>query len=204
MTSQHLTSLREAHKDQTRLRILDAALEEIREGKFDALTIAKVAERARVTERTIYRHFETREDLLKAVWPRLQARVGSRGFPDTADAVIATPLRLFPRFDEEAGLIRASISSQAGLEVRLSANDERREAMLACVKDALPEMGEAARRRRAAILQLVDSAYAWAVLKDFWDLDGAEAGRAAAEAIAILLGRRSAEDQRDISQGEET
>lgn len=203
MTSHKLTSLREAHKDQTHLRILDAAIEEIRDGSFDALTIAKVAERARVTERTIYRHFETREDLLKAVWPRLQARVGSAGFPHSADEVIATPLRLFPRFDHEAGLIRASISSQAGLEVRLSANDERRAAMLACVRDALPEMGDAASRRRAAILQLIDSAYAWAALKDFWDLDGAEAGYAAAEAIAILLGRRSPTDEGDLSQGEE-
>ena len=68
----------------------------MREGKLDALTIAKVAERAQVTERTVYRHFLTREDLLKAVWPRMQARVGSSGFPQTADDLIATPLRLFP------------------------------------------------------------------------------------------------------------
>ncbi|MGD9659253.1 MAG: TetR/AcrR family transcriptional regulator, partial [Methylocystis sp.] len=97
MTSYELTSLREAHKGQTRTRILDAAIDEMRETSLGALTIAKVAERAKVTERTVYRHFLTREDLLKAVWPRMQARVGSSGFPSTADQLIATPPRLFPR-----------------------------------------------------------------------------------------------------------
>jgi hypothetical protein len=71
--------------------------------------------------------------------------------------------------------------------------------MLACVADALPEMDNAAKRRRAAIVQLIDSAYAWSVLREFWGLDGAEAGRTASEAIAILLGRRSAADERDFS-----
>ena len=182
------------------MRILDAAIDEMREAKLDALTIAKVAERAKVTERTVYRHFLTREDLLKAVWPRMQARVGSSGFPQTADDLIATPLRLFPRFDEEEGLIRASISSETGREMRLSSNPQRQAAMLACVADALPEMDGVAQRRRAAIVQLIDSAYAWSALRDFWGMDGVEAGRAASEAIAVLLGRRSAADERDFSQ----
>lgn len=203
MTSHDLTTLREAHRDHTRARIIDAAIDEMREGKLDALTIAKVAERAKVTERTVYRHFLTREELLKAVWPRMQARVGSSGFPRTADDLIATPLRLFPRFDEDEGLIRASIFSETGREVRLSSNPERQAATLACVADALPEMDDAAKRRRAAIVQLIDSAYAWASMGDFWGLDGAEAGYAAAEAIAILLGRRSAADDRALSHGEE-
>ncbi len=182
------------------MRILDATIDEMREAKLDALTIAKVAERAKVTERTVYRHFLTREDLLKAVWPRMQARVGSSGFPQTADDLIATPLRLFPRFDEDEGLIRASISSETGREMRLSSNPQRQAAMLACVADALPEMDGIAQRRRAAIVQLIDSAYAWSALRDFWGMDGVEAGRAASEAIAVLLGRRLAADERDFSQ----
>ncbi|WP_244435019.1 TetR/AcrR family transcriptional regulator [Methylocystis sp. SC2] len=181
------------------MRILDAAIDEMREGSLDALTIAKVAERAKVTERTVYRHFQTREDLLKAVWPRMQARVGSSGFPQTAEELIATPLRLFPRFDDEQALIRASISSETGREVRLSSNERRQAAMLACVEDALPGLGDPAKRRRAAIAQLIDSAYGWSALRDFWGMDGAESGRAAAEAIAVLLGRRAADDERDVS-----
>jgi hypothetical protein len=64
--------------------------------------------------------------------------------------------------------------------------------MLACVRDALPDLAEHEAWARAAAVQLLNSAYAWSVMRDFWGLDGAQAGEAAAEAIAILLGLRPA------------
>lgn len=189
MTTHSATSIRQQYKDMTRERILDAAIDLMAEAGMAPLTVADVASRAGVTTRTIYRHFETREGLIEAVWPRMQARVRSRGFPRTADEIIATPGYLFPQFDEHANLVRASAFSDAGLEVRLRANDERTAAALACAADALPGLPADAARRRAAVIQLLDSAYCWAVLRDFWGFDGVEAGRAASEAIAILLGR---------------
>lgn len=189
MSSEQTTSIRDHYKAMTRDRILDAALDLMAEGEA-ALTIASVASQAGVTDRTVYRHFATREALLEAIWPRLQARVASKGFPRTAQALIDTPRDLFPRFDEQPNLVRASVYSESGREVRLKSNAERQAAMLACVEDALPGLSDAAKRRRAAIVQLIDSAYAWAVMKDFWGLDGVEAGKAASEAIAILLGQQ--------------
>lgn len=190
MTTDELTSIRGQYKQQTRVRILDAAIALMAEAGAAPLTIAGVAALAGVTDRTVYRHFASREALLEAVWPRMQQRVRSTGFPASALALVATPGRLFPRFDENANLVRASAFSEAGREVRLSSNAERQAAMLACVDDALPGLEPATRRRRAAIVQLIDSAFGWAVLKDFWGLDGAEAGLAAGEAIAVLLGLR--------------
>ncbi|TDX67223.1 TetR family transcriptional regulator [Methylosinus sp. sav-2] len=189
-----MTPVRDAYKAMTRERILDAAIELMAKTGAEPVTIAAVAAGAGVTHRTVYRHFKTRDDLIEAVWPRLQQRVLSKGFPRTADDLVATPGRLFPRFDENAQLVRASAFSEAGLEVRLRSNAERQEAMLACVADALPGMEPQAMRRRAAVAQLIDSAYAWAALRDFWGLDGVEAGRAAGEALAVLLGRRGPSD----------
>jgi len=79
--------------------------------------------------------------------------------------------------------------SQAGREVRASANRERQQAMQACVAQALPELDESARRRRAAVIQMIGSSHGWACFKDYWGLDTDEAARAATEAIAILLGQ---------------
>lgn len=194
MNSPKQTSIRDEYKRMTRERILDAALELMADGG-NALTIAAVAQQAGVTDRTVYRHFETREALLDAVWPRMQARVKSKGFPRTADALIQTPRALFPQFDEHRNLVLASVYSESGREVRLKSNDDRQAAMLACIDDALPGLPETTRRRRAAVAQLIDSAYAWAVMKDFWGFDGIEAGEAAAEAIAILLGRQAHDNQ---------
>jgi AcrR family transcriptional regulator len=176
---------------QTRDRILDSAMAAIQKEGLDALTIAQVAKDAGVTDRTIYRHFQTREDLLKAVWGRMQARVGLGGYPQTVETLLAAPGALFPRFDAHEGAVRASMYSPAGREVRASANPARRQAMQACVAEALPELDDAARRRRAAVIQMIGSSHGWACLKDYWGMDTEEAARAAREAIAILLDRKS-------------
>jgi AcrR family transcriptional regulator len=197
MTTGNATKLiRQAHRELTETRILDAALGLLRRQDLEALTIADIAAEAGVTERTIYRHFVSREDLLKALWPHLQRRVGSSGFPTTARDVVALPPRLFANFDREEGGMRGSVYSTAGRDLRLAVNDERKAAFSSCVRDARPDLEGDALIRLAAVVQLLDSAFAWVVMKDFWGLDGAEAGRAASEAIAVLLGVRNGTDQR--------
>jgi AcrR family transcriptional regulator len=200
MNTEYLSPLRQNYMAQTRKRILDAVLAGMEKGELETLTIAQVAKEAGITERTIYRHFQTREDLLKAVWPHMQARVGLGGFPQNA-ALIATPAQLFPRFDANEGAVRASMYSQAGREVRISANPQRQKVFLACVAEALPELDEAARRRRAAVVQMIGSSHGWACLKDYWGLDTDEAARAAAEAMAILLGR---DPNEQTTEGDQT
>ena len=191
MNAAYVSPLRQQYAAQTRDRILDAAIAGLKEGELEELTIARVAKDAGVTERTIYRHFQTREDLLKAVWPRMQARIGVSGYPQDVEALLAAPGRLYPRFDAEAGAVRASMYSQAGREIRMSANPARHQAMQACVAEALPKLDEQARRRRAAVIQMIGSSHGWACFKDYWGMDTEEAARAAREAIAILLGRET-------------
>lgn len=188
-----MPTLRAEYARMTRDRIIDGAIELIAESGAEPITTAAIAARCGIAERTIYRHFESREELLKAAWPRMQEQVGSGGWPSSADELIDRPQQLFRRFDDHAGLVRASIHSATGKELRTGLNAARQAAMLACVADAFPDLEGAAARRRAAIVQLLESADAWGILNDFWGLDGAEAGRAASEAIAILLGRRAAD-----------
>ena len=191
MNTQYLSPLRQGYAAQTRERILDAAIAALNDGAPEQLTIAGVARAAGITERTIYRHFATREDLLRAVWPRMQARMGMSGFPQDVETLLATPQKVFPRFAAEEGSVRASMASDAGREIRRAANPERQKAFVGCVAEALPALDAAARRRRAAVIQLIGSAHGWAAMKDYWGLDADEAGRAAAEAIALLLGQET-------------
>lgn len=195
MSAVSQTSVRDEYKEQTRTRILDAAVALIEEAGGSPLTMSAVAERAGVTDRTVYRHFETRDALVRATWSRMQQLVASQGFPRTAEEMIESPSRLFPRFDAARELVRASLYSPAGLDMRMSSNVERREATLSSVRDAFPNADEQWLRRRAAIAQLINSAYAWEVLRQYWDIEGEEAGKAAAEALAILLGKRAADEE---------
>jgi hypothetical protein len=64
--------------------------------------------------------------------------------------------------------------------------------MTSLVAQARPELDEAARRRRAAVVQIIGSSHGWACFKDYWGMDTQEAARAAQEAIAILLGQMPA------------
>jgi len=189
MNTEYLSPLRQQYQAQTRERILNAVLAVMEKDNVETMTVAQVAKEAGVTERTVYRHFQTREDLLRAVWPHMQAQIGMAGFPQTVESLLAAPARLFPNFDKREGSVRASMYSQAGREVRTAANPARQQAFTTCVEEALPELDPAARRRRAAVIQMIGSSHGWACLKDYWGLDTEEAARAAEEAIAILLGR---------------
>lgn len=171
----------------TRNRILDAAVDLLRTEELEELTMAAVAAQAGMTERTVYRHFATRDDLLAAVWSNLQGRVGMRGFEESATGLAKTALWLFPNFDKEEGAVRASVYSRAGRDVRRAVNDQRKAAVRAAVSEARPDLEGAALTRMCATVQLLASAYAWAVMKDFWGLSGEESGRAVSDAIASLL-----------------
>jgi AcrR family transcriptional regulator len=187
MNTQYVSPLRQHYAAQTRERIVDAAIAELEQGALESLTIAGVAKAAGITERTVYRHFATREELLQAVWPRMQARIGLKGYPQTVAALLETPAKIFPRFDAEEGVVRASMASSAGQDIRKSANPQRQAAMLACVREALPKLDKDARRRRAAVIQMIGSAHGWACMKDYWGLSAEDAARAAREAMALLL-----------------
>ena len=189
------TSLRDHYREETRLRILDAAIDELAETELEELTMAGVAARAGVTERTVFRHFATRDELIKAMWPRMVLRVRSPGFPSTATDLIGRPLLHFPEFDGQERQVRASAFSAGGREVRRTARHERQAAFRSSVHDAFPGIEEPALTRLAAVCPLINSVYSWAVMKEDWGFDGAEAGRAASAALAVLLGRAAAGPQ---------
>jgi AcrR family transcriptional regulator len=180
-------NLRNAHRDLTRGRIVEAALDLLREGKPDGLTFAAVAARAGMTERTVYRHFETREALMAAAWTRIADLVKTPEMPRTPDAAIAQPRTAFPAFDAQERLMRMLVLSFEGHAIRLGVNEARTAAFRAAVKLARPDLKEPEFTRLCAAVQLLDSSFAWLMMKDYWGLSGHDAGRAASDAIATLL-----------------
>ena len=76
MKSTYASPLRERQKADTRALILETVERLLTGRSLGELSLATVALEAGVTERTVYRHFETREQLLEATWSAVNEAIG--------------------------------------------------------------------------------------------------------------------------------
>ena len=87
--------LREAKKLETRREIADTAMRLFVQRGFDHVTVAEVAAAARVSEKTVFNYFPTKEDLFFDEVPEREAALGAaiRG-RNPGDSVVAALHRL--------------------------------------------------------------------------------------------------------------
>ena len=179
-------SLSDERVELVRRRVLEGVAEVL--GRGEALTFSAVAGAAGVPERTIYRHFPTREVLLAAVFVWVNQRLGLDGERPSDAAGLARQVRqMFPGLDSMAPVVRELLMTPEGQLARLAANPERKRAALAIVQHEAPGLERASARRLAAVLQLLTAASTWQALRDYWDMDGGEAAEASVLAVELLL-----------------
>ncbi len=179
-------SLSDARSDLVRRRALEGAARVLERG--EALTFAAVSAASEVPERTLYRHFPTREDLLRGLYEWVNERLAVDGERPTDAAGMARLVRqVFPGFDAVAPVVRELLAAPEGLLARLSANPARQRAALALVGREAAGLGPAETRRVAAVLQLLTAASTWQALGDYWGMAGAEAAEAAVLASELML-----------------
>src|SRR6266480_6489800 len=69
--------LREAKKLETRREIADTAMRLFVQRGFDHVTVAEIAAAARVSEKTVFNYFPTKEDLFFDEVPEREAALGA-------------------------------------------------------------------------------------------------------------------------------
>ena len=153
----------------------------------EQITMEAVAQRAGVQRRTVFRHFQTRDELLAAFWPWLNARIGTPTDPGTLAGLLAGPGDAFPRFDAHDPAVRAALHSPTGREMRRQTVAERRAQFAAALAPVTQGLPPAEARKVEALAHLLFSASAWEVLKDYGGLTGAQAGEAASWALGVIL-----------------
>jgi AcrR family transcriptional regulator len=181
------SALRGAQQQQTRERILEAAIAQIAEDGLSELTIPLVAERAEVSLRTVYRHFPTKDELIDSVAEFRDMQFGSHGPPASVEELVETTPALFEGFAARDELVRASDVSAAGRQIHDRARRRRAKALSAIFEDVSADLSPAETRRLAAAVQVLWSTRAWLTLHDNWGMDGKEAGKAMQWAIATLI-----------------
>lgn len=154
----------------------------------EPLTFASVAAAAGIPERTLYRHFPTREALLSGLFDWANRELGLAGDRATDAASHAAQVRrAFPGFDAMAPVVRELLSAPEGRQARAAHDRERRRAALSLVERECAGLDAATTRRIAAVMQLLTSAAAWQALRDPWGMDGAEAAEASVLAAELML-----------------
>src|SRR5262245_5198713 len=141
-SSSYASPLRERQKADTRTLILETVERLLKDRGLSELSFATVAREAGITERTVYRHFATREPPLEATWASVNDAIGMKDFPTTAEELIDRPKKVFPAFDRRGEVIRAMLASPQGRELRLRVNKDRQAAIRTAVKDAKPNLRE--------------------------------------------------------------
>ncbi|MDX2185747.1 MAG: TetR/AcrR family transcriptional regulator [Opitutaceae bacterium] len=179
--------VREAQAAQTRERILEALGRIIGETGNSDVLFDRLAEVAGVQRRTVFRHFENRDVLLRAFWTWLNARITSQVLPETESQLVDLPVEAFEGLDRHENLIRASLHSEAGRELRHGALPERRAAFAKAIAPSAQGLSAAERRKLEGAIHVLYSASAWELLKDYCGMSGREAGQTVSWAIRALL-----------------
>jgi AcrR family transcriptional regulator len=163
---------------QTRERIVAAGSELVHD--FDSwnwrdLTFKAVAERARVGERTVYRHFPTERHLHDAVMQRLESEAGISyeevdltNIGDVTGRVFAS----LQRFSVVKSVEAPQDPTFVGVDVR------RRAALTRAVSAAAPGWSAAEQHVTAGLLDVLWNVPSYERLVGEWDIDGADATRA--------------------------
>lgn len=149
-----------------------AILHELPLWKWQALTVRAVAERAGVTERTIYRHFATERELREAVMARLEEEAGV----DIEDLVLGDLEEITSRIYRYMSSF--PIEPRTPADPALAAAGRRlAQALLGAVARATEDWPEDDRTLAAAMLDVLWSLVAYERLVGAWQLDPRQAVR---------------------------
>ena len=182
------SSLRSEQAEQTRDRIVRAAVDLLSAADAGDLSMNEVAGRAGVSVRTVYRNFATREALLDGVvaWigDQLGRRVGPP--PSTSTEYVETTPRVIAALFEIEPLYRALFATTTGRESHRRTKGARLDDIQRAFETEIESMDEDQARRFAAVMHLVSSSNGALFMKDYWGLDADEIGRALQWAIRTL------------------
>jgi AcrR family transcriptional regulator len=181
------SSLRDAQAAGTRQQILESVAALIERGEEP--TYAAIAKQAAVQERTVYRHFPSKDELYEAFWWMVvDARLGSTGY-DASDlgSLLRDVETTFRAFDGNVELVTAMLHSKHGLAIRLSTNDRRKAMFVRVVKNEIPSADAQTHERAAAITQLLYSGMAWHSMRAYWGMDSEESSACVAQALRAMF-----------------
>jgi AcrR family transcriptional regulator len=179
--------LRQAQAADTRERILQATMHYLERGEIDDLTLRQVADLAGVSAPTIYAHFPTMDDLIRAVFFWLRPRVGMDMPLPPLDQLASVPGTLFPLYAQHGNLIRNLQHKAAWDRQRVADRDARHGAWIAAIGKELPKLDAQQLRRGALAVSAFWTPTVWRWLIEICGFSPQEAQQIAAWGVRALV-----------------
>ena len=179
-------SLREEQVALTRRRIIDAVAELLLEADPSALSVPVVAERAGVSIRTVYRHFEDKAALVESV-AEIDDPALSLPLPALDGSDLCSYLRRAWSDEVQRPHLRAQLKTDAGQQVRAQRRKSQRpllDAVMAAWSVRLPDESQ---RRLIDLVQLMTGSAALVELTEVLGESTDEAAASATWAVEALL-----------------
>ena len=181
------SELRDEYAALTRGRIVAAFVESLADGTADDVAMADVAKRAKVAERTIYRHFKTRAELLAAAGEWIEDNVFGYVPFTSPDELPGIFRRLCRSFDRHPHLARAIALTRAGRTMRADFRrrliEQHRKAMAPLTRHLKPKEV----RQAEALATYLNNVLAWSALREDFGMSSAEIADAIEWALSTLL-----------------
>ncbi|MBR0712928.1 TetR/AcrR family transcriptional regulator [Bradyrhizobium liaoningense] len=180
-------SLRDEYAEMTRQRIVAAFVETLEDEAADEVSVAAVAKRAKVAERTIYRHFKTRAELFEAAGEWIEDNVFSYIPFTSPDELPGIFRKLCKSFDQHPHLARAIAMTRVGRRVRAGFRrhliDQHHKAMAPLAR----HLSTKEVRRAEALASYLNNVLAWSALREDFGMSSTEIADAIEWALSTLL-----------------
>jgi AcrR family transcriptional regulator len=192
-------SLRDRQRQVARETILNAVADHLAEhGSFE-FSIAEIAERAGVSQRTVYNYFGSRSDLIDAFSDWTDQTIhesGGTALPRDLDQLPEAVISNFGVFEENSGVAEA-LARLDSVERLTSAHARRTEAFSEVVRDAFPDMSEREVTGVALLMRQLGSVRTWYSLTREHGLSTDDAASVTAWALQQL---KSSLDRGDLPE----
>ena len=186
-TREYRSPLRATLAEETRRRILDAALEEMQANGPEGFSVPGVAARSSIAPRTIYRHFPSRDELVDAMWLHTYERFDWIQDIVSADALPAAVAEAGVRNHEMLPLLGSALRCPRQNALREKTRQERMDHVQKTLAPIVDGLSPDAQKRVLGVLHALTTPSFWHILHVSWCPDGREAGQAAAWAIRAIL-----------------
>jgi AcrR family transcriptional regulator len=181
------SSLAQRQSEFTRRTIVGTAVDLLTEAPLSELSARAIAARAGMSERTVFRYFNTREILLNEIAEEILARLEVPDLPQDVGGLIDYPARLFGQFEQHQALTRAILNSQLYDRVRKLVRERRGSAIAGIIDACAPQVAASIRRRATANLEYHLTASAWHYFRFHFDFSPRETIACTRMAIADTL-----------------